>query len=234
MYKTKKILISLMLMTIISLSFFGAYNLPADTPIALIKKIVQDVSYKGAGMDDWEEAKVGIPLNDGEEVRTGFRSLALILFTDGSGILRVRENSILHIYGEEEDRKIDKNTFIEKGKINFEVSKQEDEEFKFTTPTVVASIRGTNGNIDVRDDSTTAVSVGRGLIELAATMGSRSSGTVSGGNTAIIDTRGNIEVRASTEIETNDIKKSSQVETKVLKIRTNDGTIEIEFLPPEE
>lgn len=234
MNKTKKTLVSLLLMTIVTVFFFGAYNLPPDTPIALIKKIVQDVTYKGTGMDDWEEAKVGIPLNDGEEVRTGFRSLALILFTDGSGIMRVRENSILHIYGKEDERKIDKNTFIEKGKISFEVSKQEDEEFKFTTPTVVASIRGTNGNIDVRDDSTTAVSVGRGLIELAATMGSRSTSSVSGGNTAVIDTRGNIEVRASSDVEIMDIKKSQNVETDVLRIKTDNGTLEIRYLAPEE
>ena len=58
-----------------------------DTPIALIKKIIKDVTYRNDDASDWEIAKTGIPLADGQEVKTGFKSLALILFTDGSGLL---------------------------------------------------------------------------------------------------------------------------------------------------
>ena len=83
-------------------------SIPSDTPVALVKKIILDVTYKKLGQSDWEEAKTGQPLKDGEEVKTGPKSLALILFSDGSGLLRVRENSILHIYGKRENNKLNK------------------------------------------------------------------------------------------------------------------------------
>ncbi len=46
-----------------------------------------------------EVAKTGVPLKNGEQVKTGYKSLALVLFTDGTGLLRVRENSTMYIYG---------------------------------------------------------------------------------------------------------------------------------------
>ncbi|MGD8778258.1 MAG: FecR family protein [Ignavibacteria bacterium] len=207
-------------------------NLDDETPVALIKKIVKDVSYRPDEQSDWELAKTGKPLADGEEIRTGYRSLALVLFTDGSGLLRVRENSILHIYGERQGDKIDKNTFINKGKVGFDVAKQsEDESFKFTTPTVVASIRGTEGLINVADDSTTTVICQIGLIALNSVLGTQSSGNVEGGSTAIIRKDGSIEVRKSTDEENNEVDKTKQNETNKVKIKTNEGSIEIEYLP---
>ena len=218
---------------IIAVGALWAYNKPADTPVALIKKVVQDVTYKKADMEDWEDAKVGIPLNDGEEVKTGFRSLALVLFTDGSGILRVRENSILHIYGEKQEKSLDKNTFIEQGKVGFEVSKQdEDEEFKFTTPTVVASIRGTEGLIYVTTGATNFY-LHRGSAFLQATMGSQQSGTIGANQVVTIDSTGNMNIIEATQQNMDDFTQSLQVETEKVKIETDTHKLEIEYFPPE-
>ncbi len=223
---------SFAIVLILFISIAAVNNIKDETPVALIKKIVKDVSYRPDDQSDWELAKTGKPLADGEEIRTGYRSLALVLFTDGSGLLRVRENSILHIYGDKEGEKIDKNTFIRRGKVGFDVAKQsEDESFKFTTPTVVASIRGTEGVIDVADDSTTTVICQIGLIALNSVLGNQSSGSVGGGSTAIIRKDGSIEVRQSTEEENNEVDKSKQSETRKLKLNTNEGKIEIEYLP---
>ncbi len=223
---------SLALVLILFISFAAVNNLNDETPVALIKKIVKDVSYRPDEQSDWEIAKTGKPLADGEEIRTGYKSLALVLFTDGSGLLRVRENSILHIYGDREGNKIDKNTLITKGKVGFDVAKQsEDESFKFTTPTVVASIRGTEGLINVSDDSTTTVICQIGLIALNSVLGNQSSGNVAGGSTAIVRTDGSIEVRKSTDEENNEVEKTKQNEINKLKMKTNEGSIEIEYLP---
>lgn len=204
---------------------------PTDTPVALVKKIVKDVTYKSiSDVSDWEKAKVGSPLNDGGEVKTGTKSLALVLFTDGSGLLRVRENSILNIYGERKDRKMNKNTFIQKGLIGFDVSKQaEDEEFKFTTPTVVASIRGTDGYVNVEDDSTTTIVLESGSAYLTARQGSQQSTTLTSGNKATIDKYGNMESGGFTESERQTYKQTLNTNTKKLKIRTNQVEIEIEY-----
>lgn len=227
-----KKLILPVLVLITSLFITGEHLLSNDeTPIALIKKIVQDVTFKESEEADWELAKTGVPLQDGQEVKTGTKSLALILFTDGSGLLRVRENSILHIYGEKEANRLNKNTFLQRGQLGFQVSKQEDEQFKFTTPTVVASIRGTGGYIDVEDDSSTTVVCETGLIELQATGGQRQTGNLSGGNSANINSGGQIIINPMTQNQQNQLNKNKQTETKTIKIKTKEGEIEIEYLP---
>ena len=213
----------------------GFWVEPGDTPVALIKKVVKDVSFRHSDENtDWQNAKAGIPLIDGNEVRTGFKSLALVLFTDGSGVLRVRENSVLQIYGKKEEDRFDKNTYIDKGEVGFEVSKQENEQFTFTTPTVVASIRGTAGYVGVGDDSTTTVMCNRGFIELNALLGSRQSNNVSGGNTATIGRDGSINIAPSSGEEQKKFDKSQKVDSKTIRIRTNRGILEIEYLPEDE
>ncbi len=200
-----------------------------DTPVALVKKIIKDVTYKKAGVSDWELAKTGLPLKDGEEVRTGSKSLALILFSDGSGLLRVRENAILHIYGAKDEKKLNKNTFIEKGLIGFDVKRQGDEEFKFTTPTAVASIRGTAGFVDVDDNNTTTLSLESGTVEFESTKGEKKSGTVTGGNTAKIDSEGNINISPTSEEDKKKNDKTRSLTTKKVIIKTNRGTVVLEY-----
>lgn len=200
-----------------------------DTPVALVKKIIKDVTYKKAGVSDWELAKTGLPLKDGEEVRTGSKSLALILFSDGSGLLRVRENAILHIYGAKDGKKLNKNTFIEKGLIGFDVKKQGDEEFKFTTPTVVASIRGTSGFVDVDDNKNTTFFLESGTVEFESTKGEKKSGTVTGGNTAKIDSEGNIEIKPNSEEDKKKNDQTRSLTTKKVIIKTNRGTVVLEY-----
>ncbi|OGU61293.1 MAG: hypothetical protein A2V66_05010 [Ignavibacteria bacterium RBG_13_36_8] len=222
-----------LLVGVVGIASIGAYLEPTDTPVALIKKVVQDVTYKTKDMSDWAAAKVGVALKDGEEVKTGMKSLALVLFTDGSGIMRVRENSVLHIYGEKQDKNLNKNTFIEEGKINFEVSKQgEDEEFKFTTPTVVASIRGTEGLIFVTEGSTSFY-LHRGEAFLQARLGSQQSGTISGNQSATIGASGSINIIQATQQQMNDYTNSLQIETRKLKVQTESHELEIEYFPPE-
>jgi hypothetical protein len=230
--KANKKLILPVLLILFSSFITGEFLLSNDeTPIALIKKIIKDVTFKESEEADWELAKTGVPLQDGQEVKTGTKSLALILFTDGSGLLRVRENSILHIYGEKDAQKLNKNTFLQKGQLGFQVSKQEDEQFKFTTPTVVASIRGTGGYIDVPDDSSTTIVCETGLIQLQATGGQKQSGDLAGGNSANINSNGQITINPMTQNQQNQLNKNKQTETKKIKIKTKEGEIEIEYLP---
>lgn len=209
-------------------------NKPADSPVALVKKIVKDVTYKKTSeQSDWEIAKTGIPLNDGGEVKTGDKSLALILFTDGSGLLRVRENSILNIYGEKSAKKMNKNTFIQKGLIGFDVNKQgEDEEFKFTTPTVVASIRGTDGFLEFSDDSTFTMSLDNGSASLNFTGQGGGEGSLNGGNTVIITSNGEFQYREQSDDDKNK-SDNTKYGTKKINIRTPQGDVGIEFYGPQ-
>ena len=93
-------------------------NNPAQssaTPVAQIKKIIQDVTQRESESENWEKAINGENLNAGHQVKTGAKSLAVIYFTDqSSSLLRVRENSIANIYGKETDKVILRSCFAAK------------------------------------------------------------------------------------------------------------------------
>jgi len=236
-----------MLLFVISTSlafvFIGNSYKSDETPVALVKKIIKDVQYKTADQSDWEVAQTGKPLSDGGEVKTGHKSLALVLFTDGSGLLRVRENSVLNIYGSTEDRKLNKNTFIQEGTVGFEVNKQGDEEFKFTTPTMVASIRGTNGYVknNLDGDFSAEDCIGKselaiktGTADFQATCGNRESGSVSGGEAVQFDNDGAGEKQQWSGLQQNTYDKAQQSDTKTIIIETPEGIFEIEYYPESE
>ena len=208
----------------------GTKQMPSNT-VAFVKKIVLDVTYrKTSEQSDWELAKTGTLLEDGGEVKTGDKSLALVIFTDGSGLLRVRENSILHIYGTKKEKAMNKNTFIQKGLINFEVNKQStDEEFKFTTPTVVASIRGTDGFLNYSEDSTFTMYLNSGSAGLT---GSAGCDSLTAGSTIVITGDGQCNTGQASQSNINTFNSTKNTNEKKIKIKTNKGEVEIKYYGP--
>ena len=231
--KYNRLFIVLIILTALaSIGFIVQEN--NETPIALIKKIIKEVSYKTIDASDWEAAKTGIPLKSDEQVKTGFKSLALVLFTDGTGLLRIRENSILYIYGDRDGKKINKNTFIEKGLVGFDINKQDAEEFKFTTPTAVAAIRGTAGYVEVRADSSTTIVCNHGKIEVQSLIGEKRKAIIEGGNALSIQPNGEILTGEISNDEGSKFSKSKKTKVRKISIETEQGTIEFEFYPEED
>lgn len=211
-----------------SLLSAGENPQPGDSPVAIVMKTIKEVSLK-KGSASWSDAKAGIPLATNDEIKTGDKSLALIKFTDNS-ILRVRENSTLKIYADKKQGDLSKNTYIDKGKVGFNVSKQQNEEFKFTTPTMVASIRGTGGYFDVGEDGNTLLVCTEGEIEIQATQGLKQTGTINGGSFAQVNTGGNLSTGNNTQQMNNENQSIKKQNIKRLIIKTNAGDLIIEYL----
>lgn len=229
---SKILLLSLLLMG--SILFLGINSGDNETPIALVKKIVKKVTHRVDVEADWETAKTGMPVNNGEQVKTGFRSLALVLFTDGSGLLRVRENSILNIYGKQNGKNLNKNTVIEKGFVGFEINKQEAEEFKFTTPTAVAAIRGTEGFIEIGENNLSIVACSEGKIEVESLIGMKRKIFVEGGFFAVQQANGYFKIKKMTEEMMNKLKNTRNSSLEKILIETKEGKIEIEYYSDDE
>ncbi len=225
----KRILIYILPILFISLAYGQEQN--TKSPVALVQKVVKDVQHQHLEME-WVDSKPGIPLKDGEKIKTGIKSLALIKFLDGS-LIRVREKTELDIYGKKEGKTQNTNTVLASGEINFDVKKQGDDEFTFTTPTGIASIRGTAGNIEVPDESLSVFILETGMMELAATQGAKSSGTLTGGNTARIGADGNVQISQSTQEDLDKLKKAKLTKVKKIIIETEEGFYEIEYLDTE-
>lgn len=204
----------------------------SDKPVALVKKVVKIVDYNKGSETDWESAKTGTPLIDGGQVKTGPKSLALVLFTEGS-LLRVRENSILNIYGSKEGNKVKRNTVMQKGTLGFDVKKQGDDEFKFTTPTAVASIRGTDGLIFC-DSTVTRVYLNGGELYIESTTDPTKNGKIVGGEKISMDQDGNV---VKTELTEDDKKAVEQAKTQSIKkiiIKTPNGDLQIEYYSSDQ
>ena len=120
---------------------------PAEPPaitIGLLSKIIADVSTSEAGKS-WLPAKKGGTLSSGDRVKTGTKSMAIIKFMDNS-LVRVRELTEVVVTGSLNGSDFSKSIEVRMGVIGFTVQKQhQGEEFRFTSPTSVASIRGTGG-----------------------------------------------------------------------------------------
>jgi len=220
------------LVTIILFAFaatnFAGKNPPSEAPIAIVMKIVKDVNFKKAN-GDWSATKIGQTLATGDEIKTGGKSLAIVKFTDNS-ILRVRENCSIKIYANKNDKQISKNTYIGKGGVNFEVTKQQqNEEFQFTTPTMVASIRGTKGFLQVGDNETVLV-LEEGSIDYKSLLGDQTKGNVKGGNSVIFTNDGNVTVATISPEQQRQLEDSKKTNTKKIIIKTNQGDLIIEYL----
>ncbi|MER3522803.1 MAG: hypothetical protein C4326_01710 [Ignavibacteria bacterium] len=195
---------------------------PKDTAIAVVSKVILDVMRKPAERD-WQPAKRGEVLASGERLRTGEKSIAVIKFKDNS-MLRVREKSEVLIVGTQEGTTFSKSTMIERGVIGFNVKKQKQgEEFRLTSPTSVAAIRGTSGQFAVSDSSDKLI-VLEGLVRLL-NKSSAQSIDVAAGYTGVSTPDGKVELRVSTPEERRSAEVSVQAaeQENRLDIELNDG-----------
>lgn len=206
---------------------------PDESPIALVSKVIMDVTRKNEGQD-WRIAKRGETLASGERIRTGEKSFAVIKFTDNS-MLRVREKSEVVVTGVKNGKTFSKSTELERGVIGFSIKKQRPgEEFRFSSPTSVASIRGTSGQFGAQD-SVDLLVVLEGLVRLENKISNRFI-DVEGGFTGISSKSGELQLRPSTAEEKLTAELSSRAgdREQKLDIELNDGKgnkkqIEIKF-----
>lgn len=191
-------------------------------PQAIIKKVVQEVDSRKENTNNWKQAKPGEALYTGDEVKTGKKSLAVVQFTDKSTVM-LRENSIAKIFADKNDKKLVKNTVLDKGQLYFEVTKQKGDEFRFTTPTMVASIRGTRGLIEVEPDGNSLLMVEEGLVEVTSQAGDKKPENVGAGKLAKINRDGEIQVADQTKEQMKKVKKARSSKVKKIVITAPDG-----------
>ncbi len=168
-----------------------------NATLAFVNKIVFEVQKRSAE-NAWAKAASGDVLISGDQVRTGKRSLAIIKFLDAS-ILRLRELSLLTLTGEGPRGSMIKSAQLNQGSLGFDIRKQQNEQFRLTSPTSVASIRGTNGKWSGGAGSDTLV-VLEGLVNLR----NNSSGNtvdVSAGSIGFSNGDGSVSSRKATAKE---------------------------------
>jgi hypothetical protein len=156
----KVILISLFSLFIIITSVYAAKS------VAITIKSKGKVKVIESGKTGDKNLKRGFRLKDGDKIVTGDKSYAAFRFIDDKSLVRIRSNSTCTVKGEEdEDNSIIKNIFVEIGTIFARITKQKGR-FQVTTPTSVASVKGTKFITDHRGDDGTYFFGEEGLCEI--------------------------------------------------------------------
>ncbi|MDD8018681.1 MAG: FecR family protein [Bacteroidota bacterium] len=207
MTSTSKILCACAL--IILVTFSPAQKKKA---VAAIFKPVGEVDYKTESKD-WSKAKPATPLLSGDIVRTQENSFAIVKFLENS-VLRVQEKSEVTISGEIAKREFSKNVYIERGGLGFDVKKRPNEKFEFSTPTSVASIRGTGGLLLAGRDSNDVLILGNGTVDYQNLL-SHFTTKVTGGQTAYSFSNGTIRVEDSSPEDKRLLKENAPDSSKL-------------------
>ncbi|MBP7654110.1 FecR domain-containing protein [Candidatus Dependentiae bacterium] len=149
--------------------FFGMI-LVAEPQIFAAVKIFEldgEVKFQKSGTNQWKDAKINMELENSDKIKTLFSSSAIIKLPDGSNIT-IAENTVLNL-----DSVINKqniNVKVVFGGLKADVFKKkltDKSEFKITTPTAVAGVRGTEFEVTEGSDGSKFL-VLEGSVEIEA------------------------------------------------------------------
>jgi len=128
---------------ILSLLFVIYTSGIAAETIAVVLKVKGTVALQKSN-DKTSGVKLtrGYRLENGDKLVTGKKGYAAIRFIDDASLVRIRANSTCIIRGQKEENKVLKNVYLEVGTILARVTKQKGK-FEISTPTSVASVKGT-------------------------------------------------------------------------------------------
>ncbi len=116
--------------------------LHAQDNVAVVIKVRGVVRTTPANTTRSSQVKRGQILKDGDRLETGPGAFCAIKFLDDKSLLRIKEKSSCVIEGKREGKTIAKNIFVEIGSFFASLFKQKNK-FQITTPTSVASVKGT-------------------------------------------------------------------------------------------
>jgi hypothetical protein len=175
---------------------------------AYIVKVIRDVNMKSP-TKGWQKAVPLSTLKSGYEVKTDKGSLAMILFADQSKLI-LREKSIVTIKGEVKGKEIlSRSVHMDRGNLIFDVKKAETEQFRFSSPISVASIRGTLGRY-VSGGSADSLTIAEGLAEFTNSISGK-KGSIGAGQTGVADSTGKFSVGKANALILNNIRQSQNL-----------------------
>lgn len=140
----------------------------------------------------------GKPLYNQDKINTGNNSFAAVMFLDDKTLIKVMENSELTIRGTHSNFGINKELDIAYGKFSANIAKQKGKEFRISTPTSVASVKGTDLFISSDPIQGDIFVLIKGLIEVTNSITGETT-QVKEGETVTSTPDGSLDVTETTE-----------------------------------
>ena len=168
-----------------------------SSKVAIAIKVSGDVSvlYKSLNLE--QVLKPGSPLSHQDKIKTGKNGYIALMYLDDKTVVKILGNSDLTISGDRSGNKINKSLDIKYGKIAANVKPQKGKEFRISTPTSVASVKGTEFAIQSDPSSGDSFTLIEGLIQVTNSITGEST-EVQEGETAISTPDGSLNVAETT------------------------------------
>ncbi len=133
--------------------------------IAALSSMKGNVQIRSAGVRKYEPAYKGQMIKTGDWLKTDSDVFAAIIFLDGSNI-KIRSKTEIEIKSSRiAAKQLNTMMYISEGQVWSKVTKQNNSEFEIRTPTAIASVKGTEFNIDFDDlEETTTLIVTEGEV----------------------------------------------------------------------
>ena len=130
--------------TLLIVGFVFSGNLFSQS-VAVVTKVKGNVEVRhGDSGASFNVAKAGELLKDEDFVRTGASAFAVLIYLDDKSLVKLKGNTNLSIHGKRVGKGLEKNLELTGGTVKAVVSKQRRGGFKITSPTSVASVKGTS------------------------------------------------------------------------------------------
>lgn len=130
-------------MLVLGLFMTGSLFAQGTKSIAVTAKIKGKTEHKVSGGEYAPNLKRGKQIGDKDWVRTQDDGYIALMFIDDKSLLKLRENTELEITAERSGAGLDKSIQLSFGKLKVEISPQFSGVFTISTPTSVASVKGT-------------------------------------------------------------------------------------------
>ena len=191
--------------------------------VAVITKVRGNVEIRKASSNPaFTPVKAGQLLNDTDFIRTGANAFAVLIYLDDKSMVKLKGDTNLEIRGKRVGKGLEKNLEITGGTVRAVVSKHRRGEFSVTSPTSVASVKGTSFWMVTNSQTGDAVYNEEGVVQLTNLV----SGDVAdllANQTGISTTDGGLSVAATIAANVPVDEDDSGQEPRELRIRFRDS-----------
>jgi len=193
-----------------------------SSKVAIAIKTKGDVSVIYKGLNSAQVLKPGSPLSHQDKIKTGKNGYIALMYLDDKTVVKMLDNSDLTIMGDRSGNKINKSLDIKYGRIAANVKPQKGKEFRISTPTSVASVKGTEFAIQSDPSSGDSFTLIEGLIEVTNSVTGEST-QVQEGETAISTPDGSLDVAETTSDDLDGFEEASmEPPTQELRFEVED------------
>ncbi|MDP6168798.1 MAG: FecR family protein [Candidatus Marinimicrobia bacterium] len=211
-----------MIRFIVTLIMYSTFLL-ASSKVAIAIKTKGDVSVIYKGLSSAQALQPGSPLSDQDKIKTGKNGFVAIMYLDDKTVVKMLGNSDLTILGDRSGSKINKSLDIKYGRVAANVKPQKGKEFRISTPTSVASVKGTELAIESDPSTGDSFTLIEGLVEVTNSITGEST-EVQEGETATSTPEGSLEVAQTTSEDLEGFEEASiEPQTQELRFEIEDA-----------